>query len=107
MLIKSINLRNARLMDFYQVMSLVIGFLKSEDLAALNLAQEAGDFKTVFEIFDKALKQAQKSGYTDSIIAADDNRDSIVARLQTRVSWFSVVVGQLTPSTPSLRNNSN
>ena len=77
MLIKSINLRTARLMDYYQVMSLVIGFLTSEDLVALNLAQEAGDFKTMFEIFDKALKQAQKSGYTDRIIAADDYRDNI------------------------------
>jgi hypothetical protein len=64
-------------MDFYQVMSLVISFLSTEDLAALNLAQEAGDFKTVFDIFDKALKQAQKTGYTDGIITADDNRDNI------------------------------
>ena len=77
MLVKSINLYKARLMDFYQVMNLVISFLSKEDLAALNLTQEAGDFKTVFDVFDKALKQAQKTGITDDIIAADDERDNI------------------------------
>lgn len=77
MLIKSTNLANARFMDFYQVMSLVISFLSKEDLTALNLAKEAGDFKTVFDIFDKALKQAQKTGITEDIIAADDERDNI------------------------------
>ena len=77
MLIKSINLGRARLMDFYQVMSLVLSFLSKEDLVALNLAQEAGDFQTVFDIFDKAIKQAQKTGITDDVIAADDERDNI------------------------------
>lgn len=77
MLVKSINLGKARFMDFYQVMSLVISFLSKEDLVALNLAQEAGAFKTVFDILEKALKQAQKTGITDDIIAADDERDSI------------------------------
>jgi len=77
MLVKSINLGKARFMDFYQVMSLVISFLSKEDLVALNLAQEAGAFKTVFDILEKALKQAQKTGITDDIIAADDERDSV------------------------------
>ena len=77
MLIKSTNLANARFMDFYQVMSLVIGFLSKEDLVALNLAQEAGAFKTVFDLLEKALKQAQKTGITDDIIAADDERDNV------------------------------
>ena len=48
MLIKSINLGKARFMDYYQLMSLIIGFLSNEDLDALNLAQEAGDFKSMF-----------------------------------------------------------
>lgn len=77
MLVKSTNLANARFMDFYQVMSLVIGFLSKEDLAALNLAQEAGDFTTAFAVFEKAIKQAQKTGITDALIEADDVRDNI------------------------------
>lgn len=78
MLIKSINLANARLMDFYQVMSLTGGFLQKEDLVKLNLSPIASDFNNVFGNFDKALKQAQKTGYTDAIIDADDNRDNIL-----------------------------
>ena len=70
-------MRRARFMDFYQVMSLVISFLSKEDLVALNLAQEAGEFQTVFDVFDKALKQAQKTGITTNLIAADDKRDNI------------------------------
>ena len=77
MLIKSTNLRQARFMDFYQVMSLVLSFLSVEDKVALNLATEAGEFETVFGMLDKALKQAQKTGITDALIAADDTRDSI------------------------------
>ena len=77
MLVKSINLANARLMDFYQVMSLVIGFLSKEDLVALNLALEAGAFKSAFDILEKAVKQAEKTGVTEEIIAADDERDNI------------------------------
>ena len=77
MLVKSTNLANARFMDFYQVMSLVLGFLSKEDLNMLNVAQEANDFRTVFEIFEKAIKQAQKTGITDALILADDERDNV------------------------------
>ena len=77
MLVKSTNLANARFMDFYQVMSLVIGFLSKEDLIMLNLAQEANDFRTVFDLFEKAIKQAQKTGITDALILADDERDNV------------------------------
>jgi hypothetical protein len=78
MLIKSINLANARLMDFYQAMSLTSGFLQKEDTAALNLADAANGFTASFAALDTAVKQAQKTGYTDAIIAADDKRDNIL-----------------------------
>lgn len=77
MLVKSINLANARFMDFYQVMSLVQSFLTKEDLVALNLTQEASRLQTAYDAFDKAIKQAQKTGVTNGIIAADDERDNI------------------------------
>lgn len=77
MLIKSTNLRQARFMDFYQVMSIILSFLSNEDKAALNLAIEAEEFETAFGMLDKAMKQAQKTGVTDLLIAADDARDSV------------------------------
>lgn len=76
-MIKSTNLSNARLMDFYQVMNLTVSYLEKENTDALQLTQVSTEFKTAFAALDKALKQAQKTGYTDSIIAADDNRDTI------------------------------
>ena len=77
MLVKSTNLANARFMDFYQVMSLVLGFLSKEDMYQLNMAQEANDFRTVLGIFEKAIKQAQKTGITDALILADNERDNV------------------------------
>lgn len=78
MLIKSTNLQNARLMDFYQVMSITADFLHKEDLPALKLTEVSNEFFITFEVFDKAMKQAMKTGYTDQIIAADDARDAIL-----------------------------
>jgi len=89
MLIKSTNLANARLMDFYQVMGLTSGFLQKEDLGALNLNPIASDFNIAFGNFDKALKQAQKTGYTDAIIDADDNRDNIQIGFQSILSGYT------------------
>ena len=54
MLIKSTNLANARLMDFYQVMSLINGFLQKEGLDALNLAAVTIVYNTAFDSFDQA-----------------------------------------------------
>jgi len=78
MLIESTNLAIARLMDFYQVMSLINGFLHKEDVAALNLTAVTGGFNSAFVSLDTSLKQAQKTGYTDAIISSDDNRDSVL-----------------------------
>lgn len=79
MLIKSTNLTNTRLMDFYQVMSITAGFVQKEDVTGLNLKTYTDDFSAAFVSFDKALKQAQKTGYTELIIEADDERDNILA----------------------------
>lgn len=77
MIIKSTNLANARMMDFYQVMSLTANYLSKEDLEALQLTPYATEFNAAFSQLDKAVKQAQKTGYTESIVAADDNRDNV------------------------------
>ncbi|OQA87793.1 MAG: hypothetical protein BWY27_01022 [Bacteroidetes bacterium ADurb.Bin234] len=76
MLIKSTNVNNARLMDFYQVMNLTAGYLSIENIVALQLTTVAAEFNAAFASLDKALKQAQKTGYTESIIAADEARDN-------------------------------
>ena len=55
MLIKSTNLANARLMDFYQVMSLVDGFLKAADADALQLTATKKEFETSFGRLDASL----------------------------------------------------
>lgn len=78
MLIKSHYLDRARLMDFFQVMSITADFLKKEDLAALKLTDVAAEFTAAFTKLDTALKQAQKTGYTDQVIAADDERDNVL-----------------------------
>jgi hypothetical protein len=76
-LIKSTNLSHIRLMDLYQVMSHTSGFLAGENLAELRLDVVASEFGTTFVSFEKALKQAQKTGYTEAIIADDDLRNTI------------------------------
>ena len=78
MLIKSTNLANARLMDFFQVMSILNGFLTQEDLETLQLKPYADDFSAQFIVFDNALKQALKTGYTEQVIIADDARDAVL-----------------------------
>lgn len=77
MLIKSTNVNNARLMDFYQVMNLTAGYLSKENIAAMQITTVANEFNAALSSLDKALKQAQKTGYTESIIAADEARDNI------------------------------
>ena len=76
MLINSTNLKAARLMDFYQVMKIVATFLRKADLATLQLNNYANAFYAMFDDFDKAIKQALKTGFTDELLEADRARDS-------------------------------
>ncbi len=78
MLIKRTKLSKARLMDFYQIMSIIADFLKKEDLTKLKLTLNVEEFLAVFNLLDKAMKQAIKTGYTDPVIAADDARDAVL-----------------------------
>ena len=77
MMIKSTNLANARMMDFYQVMSLTSNYLSKEDLEVLQLTPYATEFNAAFSELDEAVKQAKKTKYTENILAADDNRDNV------------------------------
>lgn len=77
MMIKSTNLANARLMDFYQVMNLTALYLDKEDITGLQLADVVAAFKMAFSDLDKAVKQGQKTGFTAELITLDDSRDNI------------------------------
>lgn len=76
MLIKSTNLFKAYLMDFFQVMKLIVEYLFKEDLAALKLTDVANRFKTAFDTLDAAVKQEQKSGFTEQKNTVDSLRDN-------------------------------
>ncbi|PID87803.1 MAG: hypothetical protein CSB06_03310 [Bacteroidia bacterium] len=77
MLIKSTNLRSARLMDFFQVMSDIRSFLGEEEVEQLGLLAYVHDFEASLFSLDKALLQAQKTGYTKKIAETDSLRNSV------------------------------
>lgn len=77
MLIKSTNLSEARLMDYVQVMTINSGFLAKENLESLQLKPAATAFDAALSSLESSVKQAQKTGYTEQIVAADEQRDSI------------------------------
>ncbi len=77
-LIHSTNLSRAHLMDFFEVMRMVSKFLSEEDLPTLKLEKEADIFRENLNALDKALLQAQKTGFTDQILSLDQKRDDIL-----------------------------
>ncbi len=81
MLIKSTNLKNAHLMDFSEVMSLVASFLEKEDLDALKLTNVSKEFNDALHALEGALTQARKTGITDSLLEADKLRDDVFTGL--------------------------
>ena len=85
MLIKSMNLANIRLMDYFQVMTLINGYLAKEPQLLPKLKPQADAFSAALSALDLSFRQAQKSGYTDKIVAADDNRDNIMLGLMGMV----------------------
>lgn len=85
MLIKSMNLANIRLMDYFQVMTLINGYLAKEPQLLLKLKPQSDAFSTALSALELSFHQAQKSGYTDKIAAADDNRDNIFIGLNGMV----------------------
>ncbi len=80
-LIKSSNLKNAHLMDFFETMRIVSNFLKKEDLKVLKLEKEYDAFMQNLEALDESLLQAQKTGFTDKILSIDQNRDDVLIGL--------------------------
>ncbi len=77
-LITYTNLKEAHLMDFFQVMQLISKWLEKEDLEQLKLNDEALKFKATLKELDDALLQAKKTGFTQKIVEADNLRDNIL-----------------------------
>lgn len=77
-MIKSTNLQRVTHEDFYQIMSLVITFLKKENLEELKLSDLAAAFEKAFEAFDNAFRQARKTGLVSLKDEIDAVRDDLV-----------------------------
>ncbi|HBG41186.1 MAG TPA: hypothetical protein DDZ96_11925 [Porphyromonadaceae bacterium] len=76
MIIKSTNLSKSPLMEFFQVMKLIAGYLGKEDMETLKLAVVATAFLVGFDTLDAAVKQADKSGFTTVKRERDSVRDN-------------------------------
>lgn len=74
-LIKSTNLKEAHLMDFFGVMNVLASFLKEEDLEALKIKTLGDEFLNCFKAFDDAVIQQRKTGITTELLDADNLRD--------------------------------
>ncbi len=88
-MIKSVNLQRVTHEDFYQIMSLVIAFLKKENLEELKLTDLAAAFEKAFEALDKAFKQARKTGLVSLKDEIDVLRDDLV------IGWAQTVLALL------------
>ncbi len=94
-LIKSTNLKNAHLMDFFEVMSIVATFLEKENLETLKLTTVVAEFTKSLELLEKALTQARKTGITESLLEADNLRDNIFTgftNVLRGMTYFSDVI---------------
>ncbi len=80
--IKSYNLKEAYLMNYFTLMQIISERLDEEDLVALKLEDEATNFKAVFHQFDDAIKHATKSDLTEKLMKLDDIRDNLIVGLR-------------------------
>ncbi len=77
-LINSVWLREAHLMDFYELMIIITSWLDKEDVAVLKIEQEALQFKNTLKEFSASLRQRRKTGFTAKLLEADQIRNSIL-----------------------------
>ncbi len=76
-LITSTNLKNAHLMDFFEVMNIVATFLEKEEVEKLKLKAVATAFTDSLAVLEQALTQARKTGITKHLLEVDKERDAI------------------------------
>ncbi len=86
-LIKSSYLQQAHLMDFAEVMSIVSSFLEKEDLTTLKLTEITNEFNQQLNKLEEGLVQSRKTGLTDNIVEADQQRDNLF------IGFYSLIKG--------------
>lgn len=88
-MIKSSNLKNLRIMDFFQVVSNISAHLEKYDLNALKLTDTATNLQTSLSELDEALKPLRVSGDTLKLNELDARRDRALVGLRAFLKSFS------------------
>ena len=76
-MIKSSNLSKLKQLALFQVIKNILSFLKATDLNALMLQKVTNELQTAFDVFDKAIIRARKTGLTELINELDAERDEV------------------------------
>lgn len=88
-MIKIFNLRNLRILDFFQVVSNIAAHVQKYDLTALKLKDPAAKLKTALLELDDALKPLRVSGDTQKLNELDARRDRALVGLNAFLKSFS------------------
>ncbi|MDO4881310.1 MAG: DUF6261 family protein [Capnocytophaga sp.] len=76
--IKKYQLKDIRLMEFFQVMLDIKSFLEKEDLPSLGLSDIKVVFDNALRKFDEAIKPIQKSPYTQKLQEVNSERSQLL-----------------------------
>lgn len=88
-MIKKFNLRDIRVMAFFQSMTNIKSFLEKENLQTLGLEQAKKVFDEKYAAFDEALKPLRKSELTAKIHELDAQRDEAIVGLLAHARAFA------------------
>ncbi len=88
-MIKIFNLRNLRILDFFQVVSNISAHLEKYDLTALQLKEVVTNLQTSLSELDDALKPLRISGDTQKLNELDGRRDRALVGLKAFLKSFS------------------
>lgn len=88
-MIKSTNLKNLRILDFFQVVSNITAHVQKYDLDTLKLKDVAANLKTALSDLDDALKPLRISADTQKLNELDARRDRALVGLRAFLKSFS------------------
>lgn len=83
------NLSNLRVMDFFQVLSLIDTYLQKEELAALRLQEVYEKFKLSLLSLDESLQKVSTKHDTKVMRKADKQRNEVLVALRGILSAYS------------------
>lgn len=88
-MIKSSNLKNLRILDFFQVVRNISAHLDNHDLKALKLKEASDAFKTAITSLDDALKPLRISVDTQKLNELDARRDRALIGINAFLKSFA------------------